>query len=615
MASRLRQILLVDACAVGVSQSPGAKITDVKFGRDRLSGMIHQFALFSTSLGEGSAALEKGDAESFSAILKSAIDHHNAHGQWPPDMPAIAQEVQNAFGRPGMPHPRFHNVGWEGDIVDTVASIAELTPMDQKRLAGLGNALEMLTREVSVDVLVALARELPEELTFGLKSGDAAAAARRLAQNLLRAPMAVGGFLEALARIETISNLDRYKQDILDALGQLHFSQIPWADIWYLVRILRGLDGRQAIDPLMFYEQARRLSEREPAVAKITIKALRDPALTVGHFAQNLSREHPEPNPLLSFVAVLASRSAPEISEQLDAWVDRVAKDQGVVVPMPAQAGDEPGFLMMVADPYKLPAGSFKVDIWRFRGDRPGDNLDGRVLSRDELAELVDNQLGATAEPLWAELFLPVELLAEGLSGWDVEVAPGDRMAIDERYPIRLRSWDRIGMHNKYFKPVVLNDWQARWKKRPRAGSPADCHCVGLYKPDDYRAEGFVGRYREGGPVCLAASLAPPEASGEIEKAMNILISLLVAGTPILVWPEAGSTGALPCDQVYQALKTFVQHDPLDQLPVRVHDHRRKRLAGVEHAPPEDWRLCLLWDDPQRLPPNYDIPLVPPTRG
>ena len=421
--------------------------------------------------------------------------------------------------------------------------------------------------------------------------------------------MAVGGFLEALARIETISSLDRYKQDILDALGQLHFSPVPWKDVWNLVRILRGLDGRQAIDPRVFYEEARRFCEQEDALENITIKALRDPALAVGHFAQNLC----EPNRLLSFVAVLASRSAPEISERLDAWVDRVAKDQGVVVPTPAQAGDEPGFLMMVADPYGSPAGSFKVDTWRFRGDRAGDNLDGTQRSRDELAELVDNQLVDTLEPLWAELFLPVELLAEGLSGWGVEVAPGDTMAIDERYPIRLRSWDRIGMRRKYFKPLVLNDWQARWKKRPRAGSPADCHCVGLYKPDDYRAQGFVGRYREGGPVCLAASLAPPEASGEIEKPMNVLISLLVAGTPILVWPEAGSTGASPCDQVYQALKTFVQHDPLDQLPVRVHDHRRKRLAGVEHAPPEDWRLCLLWDDPERLPPNYyDNSLFPP---
>jgi len=613
-----RQIFLVDACAVGVSRSPGAKITDVKFGRDRLSGMIRQFALFSTSPGEGSPALEKGNAESFSAILKSAIDCHKAPGPWPPDMPAIARVVQSKFDRRGTPHPRFLNVSWEGDVVDTCASSAELTPMDHKRLARLGNALETLTREVSVDVLVALARELPEELAFGLESGDAAATARRLAQNLLRAPMAVGGFLEALARIETISSLDRYKQDILDALGQLHFSQVPWTDVWDLVRILRGLDGRQAIDPHVFSEEARRFSEREPAAANITIKALRDPALAVGHFAQNLSREHPEPNPLLSFVAVLASRSAPEISERLDAWVARVAKDQGVAVPMPAQAGDEPGFLMMVADPYGLPAGSFKVDTWRFRGDRPGDNLDGTLRSRDELAELVDNQLGATAEPLWAELFLPVELLAEGLSGWDVEVAPGNTMAIDDRYPIRLRSWDRIGigMHHKYFKPKrVRTDWQARWEKRPRAGSPADYHCVGLYKPDDYRAKDFVQRYWKEGPVCLAASLAAPEASGEIEKPMNILISLLVAGTPILVWPEAGSTGASPCDQVYQALKTFVQHDPLDQLPARVHDHRRKRLADVEHAPPEDWRLCLLWDDPERLPPNNDIPLVPPTRG
>ena len=609
------QILLVDACAVSVSRSPGVKITDLKFGRDSLSGLIRQFSIFSTSPGESSPALDTRDARSFSAILKSAVEAQGGRGVWPPDMPVIAEVIQREFNRPGMPHPRFLNINWNGDFVDEGALIAELSPKDQKRLVGIGKPLEMFTGDLSVDALVALTRELPEELAFGLKPGDAAMTARKLAQNLLQAPMAVGGFLEALARIQTISSLDRYKHGILDKLGELYPSQVPWTDVLELVQILRGLDGRQEIDPLVFYEEALLFTLRETAAAKITIKALRDPALAVGHFAQNLSREHPEPNPLLIFVAILASRSAPEISERLDAWVDRVAKDQGVVVPMPAQAADEPGYLMMVADPYGLPAGSFKVDTWRFRGERAGDNLDGTLRSRDELAELVDNQLGVTAEPLWAELFLPVELLAEGLSGWRVEVAPRDTMAIDERYPIRLRSWDRIGMRHRYFKPVVLNDWHARWKKRPRAGSPANCHCVGLYKPDDYRAEGFVGRYREGGPVCLAASLAQREASGDIENAINTLISLLVAGTPILVWPKEGSTGAAPSDEVYQTLKAFVQHDPLDQLPARVHDHRRKRLAGVEHAPPEGWRLCLLWDDPERLPPNYDIPLIPPTRG
>lgn len=252
-----------------------------------------------------------------------------------------------------------------------------------------------------------------------------------------------------------------------------------------------------------------------------------------------MSRQHPEPNPLLSFAADLAAQSEPGIRERLEAWVGRVATAQGVLVPKPPTAVSGPEFLMFVAEPYDQKSEKFKADAWHFHGAEHGDNLDGAMRRRDELAELVNNHLGTSVKELWAELFLPVELLVEGLSGWNVNVAPGDSMSIDECYPVRLRSWDRIFMRGRYFRPAVFRDWLARWAKRPITGAqPTDRDLVEVYEPDHYISDGMVRRHRDGGAICLIASLAPSAASGGIEKARNLLTSLLVAGTPIAVWPE-----------------------------------------------------------------------------
>jgi hypothetical protein len=162
-------------------------------------------------------------------------------------------------------------------------------------------------------------------------------------------------------------------------------------------------------------------------------------------------------------------------------------------------------------------------------------------------------------------------------------------------------------MRGKYFKAAALKDWAWRWAKRQDAGG---CQFAGLYEPEHYRPATIIRDHSHSGVVCLAASLAPPGGSAE---ATDILTSLLVAGTPILVWPEADSTGRAGPVEIYQALKAFVQRGALETLPERVHDHRRRRLDPTE-GPPADWRLCLLWDDPERLPPSCHFQLVPPTR-
>src|SRR5262249_14341622 len=120
-------------------------------------------------------------------------------GGWPPDMPAVFAEVRRRLDeQKAVQRPRFHSVGWDGDVTDTGlpdpgpnVSEEDVEPLAEV-MAGRPGLADRAGR-------ASLVRELSGGMAFGLNVDDPAFAAR-LARNVLATPAELGELFEVLAR-------------------------------------------------------------------------------------------------------------------------------------------------------------------------------------------------------------------------------------------------------------------------------------------------------------------------------------------------------------------------------------------------------------------------------
>jgi hypothetical protein len=270
--------------------------------------------------------------------------------------------------------------------------------------------------------------------------------------------------------------------------------------------------------------------------------------------------------------------------------------------------------MVVTVQPLDNRGGVYGVRCWLARG---GD-VPGRAItpSKDELtpaeiAALIGERLRQEPGTREVELFLPDELLAEGLECWAPAGDPGPARAlrprsVDAQFPVKLRSWYRYESRDddsdasRRFLPA----WRARWEGLPGPlVELTGAHIVGLAGADDYD-ELRRGRHDGAPPVCLAASLLPPGAPAE-STAREVVHDLLLSGTPIALWPAGGpAVGATTAE----GLEELVTGRRLDELPAIVHGLRQAARPGSDPLN----HLCLLWDDPTRLPPLDDEPLISP---
>jgi hypothetical protein len=273
--------------------------------------------------------------------------------------------------------------------------------------------------------------------------------------------------------------------------------------------------------------------------------------------------------------------------------------------------------LRMIVDiePLDFSQGRYEVRTWLKRGDSDPGASDTPVRNQLDIhgiAELIDHTIGNQIGPWEVELFLPLEMLAEGVGHWRVPFGPVATCPIDARYPVKLRARDRLYGDSSGFTPAMTDAWRARFEALPGRGQHlGDQHILGLCRAEDYAA--LDAAPVSVGSVCVAASLAPPEQEADSSTARATLNSLLRAGTPIAIWPAPAALARYSdqCDiydecGIYSQLKAIVTARPLEKLPDLVCAFRQN----------SDWdtdpikHLCLLWDDPGRLPPGLDEPLV-----
>ena len=174
------------------------------------------------------------------------------------------------------------------------------------------------------------------------------------------------------------------------------------------------------------------------------------------------------------------------------------------------------------------------------------------------------------------EFFLPSSLFGWDVDKWDLE--PPNKIYLGSVHEVRIRSLDRLRPNYELY----LERWKNKWRLVQQCRNPLQ-----RFFSSHFNFDNLVGK------------LQPEEIIGlKLKSALNsghtgIASALYYSGTPIALWlrcdPQEGD-----CET---ELNQILQLDRLLNLPERVF---KQRCQTKQH-------LCLLWDNPNRLIPNYQL--------
>lgn len=317
----------------------------------------------------------------------------------------------------------------------------------------------------------------------------------------------------------------------------------------------------------------------------------------------DVSKQTDGSTPLLHFAALLQLQARGTVADpKLKKWLEEASALRGVEAEaLLRQVNQEPaeqdGTLFLLLRLEKAPEGRCTVQAWLSQGERGSMvsiHADDEPRDLSSVGSLLNELLGRfsgnleeAGGRLIIEVMLPQELLCHTVERW--EVAQGRHTALcGRKYPVVVRSWERA--YDPQLSGQVRPDWTRKWKdfqEQPPAGLPGAV----VWEPDPAEVGALFDRLLEAGVVCLA--LMHPQEGGAVTS--EELSACIDSGTPIALWGRKWPGGlAASRAQVQQLLAD------LRQLPGEVRD-LRARARGEAHV---GHSLVLLWDNPNRLPPD-----------
>jgi hypothetical protein len=192
------------------------------------------------------------------------------------------------------------------------------------------------------------------------------------------------------------------------------------------------------------------------------------------------------------------------------------------------------------------------------------------------LAARAAEQIGPPADRLRVEVFLPFDKLDADVDAW-----PSAGGTLGKKYRVVVRSYERA--YEDDGTDETAEAWHRRWDRRPAAGAglaqEALCDSWAELANPEFPA------------VAVAAADAPDVADLE---------NLVVSGYPVAIITRGAAAGRA------QAVADLALGPPtFEALPERV---RAARRVGNHPA----GAVSLLWDDPDRRPPDRRCAFVQP---
>lgn len=210
-----------------------------------------------------------------------------------------------------------------------------------------------------------------------------------------------------------------------------------------------------------------------------------------------------------------------------------------------------------------------------------------------DLFKSINNDLIVANNELTIEFFLPFHLLSYSVEHWAVINSDQNNIPIGVRYPVIVRSRDRLQ------KSGYWPYWKALWNKRINQTSQ-DSSVVWM---DTDKPRAIFSQFDQTDAFLLVMTFPYKE----INPRTSMLVEAIKLGTPIALWARQIDK----TDNIEEELKNLISTNSLVDLPERI---RKKRIEKweTEEEHMAGYNLSLLWDDPDKQPHiNWESPTQP----
>lgn len=222
--------------------------------------------------------------------------------------------------------------------------------------------------------------------------------------------------------------------------------------------------------------------------------------------------------------------------------------------------------------------------------------------SNNELLKKAGKPL-AEASKLIIEIFLPLDLLSSEIDQWSVKLGKWAVAPLERHFLVVVRSFDRI--YDEEMRAFSWGLWKEKWNQRPMLPKLlTKAHVYLACQASDYTGA-FYDKLAQLNLFFLGLTLIPPPGTGL--GAAEIFGRMVEAGTPIAIWLRRSGEDMTV---VQRELEELIYKNDLDSIPSLIYEKRSKRWDETESSV---WKsVSLLWDDPDRLPPDVQAELKAP---
>lgn len=226
--------------------------------------------------------------------------------------------------------------------------------------------------------------------------------------------------------------------------------------------------------------------------------------------------------------------------------------------------------------------------------DEPPSTLEEMESRFNDLIKMVRGKLGYLVHHLVIEMFLPIHLLDSKVEEWHIKLGLNKRVQIKHKYPLVLRSYERIDLTREDWTDLQP-DWESKWEqyKRHRDKDPLLQGQL-LYLCEECQIEeAFAAELRKQGIICLGLTFPPSDLDE-----WSVLEWVVVEGIPVAVWLR---NKLVDIEKAKKFFKSLHHYEEFSKLPQLVYELRNE---GTKDNNFFGNYLGLLWDNPERIPPD-----------
>jgi hypothetical protein len=352
-----------------------------------------------------------------------------------------------------------------------------------------------------------------------------------------------------------------------------------------------------------------------------------EPGRSLSAILEQLNTEFPsregKPQRLFEFVnGLIGNLNVPIlVRDKLQSWASNTAQAYGVslAVSTPVTPSPVTPYLLIRLKPSTQQEDCLFVKAWFFLDnqtkteDRQFKPLSSQKFPEEkaypfeELAELLNEFLEQTLKEVSSikntkqpiiEFFLPKEYLCATVEQLTVLDAIDEEIQIGTDYQVVVRSYERL---TRRYRERAGISWLDKWNRAKQLSPPVPQDLFErLSEADDYDWDSLRASLVD--KVGLQLACPPLQSPFKKSKASgnkrDLVSALLSTATPIAIWtrcPVSEPTFVSAIDELFNA-------GALSQLPEYV---RKKRLEAMQQQGDHiGQHLVLLWEDPERLPPD-----------